>query len=52
MLEIETLQLAMQRGTADAKRLRRRRDVALRAQQRALQHAALDSAEMLAGVER
>jgi hypothetical protein len=46
-LEIEALELAMQRGAADAKRLRRGRDVALRAQQGALQHAALDIAKML-----
>src|SRR6516225_7316055 len=45
--EVEPLQLAMERGAADAERLGRRRYIALCAQQRALQDAALDVAEML-----
>ena len=45
--EVEPLQLAMERGAADAERLGCRRYIALGAQQRALQDAALDVAEML-----
>ena len=44
---VEPLQLAMERGAADAERLGCRRYVALGAQQRASQDAALDVAEML-----
>ena len=40
--EVEPLQLAMERGAADAERLGCRRYIALGAQQRALQDAALD----------
>ena len=42
--EVEPLQLAMERGAADAQRLGCRRYIALGAQQRALQDAALDVA--------
>src|SRR4051795_1602146 len=47
-VQLEPLELSVQRGTADAEGLRGRRDIAACAQERPLQHCALTAGKMVA----